>query len=376
MPKPISKYFDNNASTPLLPEVKKAIRTHLDTFGNASSLHRIGQTARERIEESRSIIAQKIGTIPNKILFTSSATEANNQVLKSILEAPFRTKEPCHILYSAIEHSSIRSTVHWLCERGIECDEIPVDTTGLVKLSELETLIKPHTKLVSVLLASNEVGTIQNIEAIQKITTKYNINLHVDAVQALGKIAVSVKNIKADYISLSAHKIYGPKGIAALYVKNEDTISALLHGGGHERRLRAGTENTLGILGFKAACEAIDISSYQAKITSLRNLLLEELKTISEAVIHTPLNNSLCNTLNVGFEGVDGHHLAMSLDLAGYCVSTGSACSSGSIDPSPVLAAMGIPLELNKSSIRISLGLYNTEESIHGLIKEIKATLH
>lgn len=376
MTKSISKYFDNNASTPLLSEVKNAIRTHFDNFGNASSLHRIGQTARELIEESRSVIAQTIDTVSNKILFTSSATEANNQVLKSILEDYIITKEPCHILYSAVEHSSIRSTAKWLNKIGIECDEISVDKTGLVKLSEIEALIKPHTKLVSVLLANNEVGTIQNIEAIHKTTTKHNIKLHVDAVQALGKMPVSAKNINADYISISAHKIYGPKGIAALYVKNEDTISALLHGGGHERRLRAGTENTLGILGFKAACEAIDISGYQAKIKPLRSLLIEEIKAISKAVIHTPLNNSLCNTLNVGFEGVDGHHLAMNLDLAGYCVSTGSACSSGSIDPSPVLAAMGIPLELNKSSIRISLGLYNTEESIHGLIKEIKAKLH
>jgi cysteine desulfurase len=368
-------YFDYNATTPILPEVKKAISVAMDYFGNPSSLHRLGQKARECIDETRELIASKINCKSSQLLFTGSATESNNQVLTTYLNQFLKQSTPVHILYSAIEHSSVRVCIEWMKELGIEADEIEVNEKGIVDLESLRSKLKPHTKLISVMLVNNEIGTIQPIKEIVAIAAEEGIKVHTDGVQALGKINLDVTDLGIDFLSFSGHKIYAPKGIGGLYVKDEHSITPLLHGGGHERRLRAGTENILGIAALKPAFEALDFKKYQSYITPLRDQLLDELQFIDGVCIHNNAAESICNTINVGFEHCDGVNLAMSLDLDGFAVSTGSACSSGSIEPSPVLAAMGVSDSLNKGSLRISLGIYTTVEDIEKFMVALKSAI-
>lgn len=337
--------------------------------GNPSSLYASGREAKAAIEQARADIANVLGAERENLIFTASGSEANNHVIKSVFFQSLIKKEPCHVVSTAIEHSSIREALNQVQKLGVEVTVVGCDKTGRVSVDAIQSAIKPNTRLISIQLANNEVGTLQPVgELAQKIKGK-NILLHTDAVQALGKISINIKELDVDFLSIAAHKIYGPKGIGALYVKNDETLMALVSGSSHERKLRAGTEAVQAILGFSKAATLLA----ENKDKKNRDYLVKKMQSeLSSIVIHTPLDNAIGNTLSVSFPGKDGHSLAIQLDLAGFEVSTGSACSAGSVDPSPVLAAMGVPLALNKSSLRISLGKDTTTEDLDRFVIALK----
>lgn len=377
-------YMDNNATTALHPEVKKTLSESMDYFGNPSSLHSLGRKAHHIIEESREKVAKFINADTDEIFFVGSGSEANNTVL-SILPCE-STNHSCAsqcskgggIITTKIEHPCILETSKCLSLKGTKVSFLDVDRTGLIKTDQLHKALKENTGLVSVMMANNEIGTIQDIKTISKISHENNSLFHTDAVQAVGKIPVDVKDLDVDFLTISGHKIYGPKGIGALYVKKGVRFCPLIHGGHQEKGRRAGTENTLGIIGLARAIEIrqIEMEQEEIRLLKLKNLLK---KGISENIKDVHFNghqtNSLPGTLNVSFDGVEGEAILLYLDLAGICVSTGSACASGSLDPSHVLLATGLPIELAHSSIRISLGRENTEEEVAYVIVKLKETI-
>lgn len=364
-------YFDHNSSTPLLPEVEKSIKKSFKAFGNPSGLHGISRQSRENVEQAREDVARFFQRDPSQVLFTGSATEANNMVLKRFLPTPSDPRP--HVIISAVEHSSVRNSAGWLASMGVDISIAPVCSNGLVQLDALKNLIKESTQLISVMAVNNETGLIQPLEEIHSLCESHHIPLHCDAVQAVGKLIID-KPIKADFVTLSAHKCYGPKGVGALITTNEDALKPLLHGGEHERKLRAGTENTLGIVGFASALNWL--SEHQESVIDhykmLKKLFLEAL--LDSGIPHH-LNGSseqtIPNTVNVSFDGIDGVALAMALDLEGIAVSTGSACATGSIEPSPVLLAMGYPKERVNSAIRVSFGKDNSMVDVKTLVSAL-----
>jgi cysteine desulfurase len=364
-------YFDNNATTPMHPEVKKAITDALDVFGNPSSLHAYGRHARMLVEGARESVASFIGARPDEMLFVGSGSEGNNTIL-SILNSQCRMCEynTCsgkELVTTRIEHPCVLETSKCLAERGVRVTYLDVDKDGKVDLEQLKGSISPRTGLVSIMMANNEIGTIQDLKAISRIVHERGALLHTDAVQAVGKVPVDVNDLGVDFLTLSAHKIYGPKGIGAVYVRKNAPFCPLIRGGHQERGRRAGTENTIGIVALGKAVElrSVEMADEEKRLSRMKETLR---KGIAEKIpdIHFVGHptDSLPGTLNVSFEGAEGEAILLYLDLAGIAVSTGSACASGSLDPSHVILATGLPVECAHGSIRISMGRENTFDDV------------
>ena len=362
-------YLDNAATTPLHPAAKAAMLPYLDTaFANPSSVYSPARAERKAVDEARQIIADAIGAQASEIYFTSNGTEADNWAIKGIVEST--TKK--HIITSSVEHHGIFNVCEHLIKQGYDVTYLPVDETGLVSVQDVEKAIRPDTCLVSIMLANNEVGTIQPVKEISEITKKHKIPLHTDAVQAVGHIPVDVNDLGVDLLSLSAHKFYGPKGAAALYIKKGTKIAPMMHGGMQERNRRAGTENVMGLVGMSAALKASieEMPHELVRITKLRNRIINE---ILENIPHTVLNgateeNRLPGNANISFRFIEGESLLLYLDMQGCCASTGSACSSGALEPSHVLMAMGVSHELANGAIRFTLGRENSDEDVDKLM--------
>ncbi len=369
-------YLDHNATTPLDPAVLDAMLPYLrDEFGNASSVHSPGQAARRAVERAREQVARLIGADPREVVFTSGGTEADNQAVRGTLDlAKSHGEKPLHVITSSVEHPAVLNTCQHVEKHGVAVTYLPVDRTGRVDPADAVRALTPETVLVSVMLANNEVGTLQPVREIVQGVRERGILVHTDAVQALGRIPTDVNELGVDLLSISGHKVYGPKGIGALYIRRGARVGALLLGGHHERRRRAGTENVPGIVGFGQACEIA--GARQAESARHEARLRDRLEQgILARVPHARVNGHpserLPNTLNVGFAFVEGEALLMNLDLEGIAVSTGSACSSGDLKPSHVLIAMGMQAEDAHGTLRFSLGRGNTEEEIDATLDAI-----
>jgi cysteine desulfurase len=367
-------YFDHSATTPVHPDVLALMNSIQSTiYGNPSSIHSLGRKARSIIENSRKQIAKAINAKPSQIVFTSGGTEANNQVFWSMIH-----QEKKHVLASSIEHPAVLQVLSKLSSFGIEHDLIPVNSTGEMSISRLDSKLLNNTGLVSVMLANNEVGTIQAIKNMVEMLRDKNIKVHTDAVQCLGKMPVDVKNLNVDFLSLSAHKFYGPKGIGVLYFKNKETMSPFMVGGGQESGLRAGTENIASIAGMGLASE-IATTQFENHISHLRDLESQFKSGLSSffqhAIFNGNQNNKLPGLLNISFPGFRSDILLAKLDRAGIAVSSGSACGAGDIKPSPVLSAMGLEDTINISTLRFSFGPTNTSREIDFLLSELQTNL-
>ena len=379
-------YMDHNATTPLHPEVKKAIKEAMEIFGNASSFHSFGREARSYIEAARENISSFIGAAPEEIIFVGSGSEANNTILNifsyacaSSCGTPVHKRE---IITSSIEHPCVLETSRCLNERGMPVKYLPVDKFGKVETGSLEKEISARTGLVSVMTANNEIGTILDVSGIAGVAHNHGAYFHTDAVQAIGKIPIDVKKIGADFLSFSGHKIYGPKGIGVIYVKKGTPFCPLIRGGHQEKGRRAGTENTLGIIGLSKAIDMRrqEMKDEKKRLLRLRARLKDGIeKNIPDIQFNGHPEDCLAGTLNVSFDGAEGEAVLLYLDLEGISVSTGSACASGSLDPSHVLLATGLPAEKAHGSIRISMGRDNTEaevdyvaENLTSIIKKVR----
>ena len=353
-------YLDNNATTPLHPEVLRVLDGALrEVYGNASSIHREGQAARRLIEDARESVARLIGASPRDIVFTSGGTESNNAAIFGALADGGRH----HIVTTTIEHPSVSEAVVELQKRGHGVTSVAPERSGEVRAAVMLGAIRPDTRLVTMMLANNETGVVQPVEEVARACRERGIHFHCDAVQAVGKIDVSVDTLQCDTLSVSAHKLHAPKGIGALYVRRGLSLATLLYGGAQERRRRAGTENVPLAAAFGKAAELAADGSWRAGIESLRNRLESEIRSMFEVTINGEAVRRVPNTANITFHGVDGEGLVIALDLAGIAVSTGSACSSGRVEPSPILMAMGLTPEEAKSTVRFSLSrLTNAEE--------------
>lgn len=359
-------YLDYAATTPTDPEVAKTMLPYLTkVFGNPSSSHSFGLEAREAIEEARSKVAVSIGARSDEIVFTSGGTEADNLALKGILLS--KKSRGNHIITTTIEHPAVIETCKYLKKQGFKVTFLPVDSYGLVDPDDLKKAITSKTALVSIMHANNEIGTIEPIADIAKITREAGIYFHTDAVQTVGHIPVNVNMLGVDLLSISAHKLYGPKGIGALYVRKGTKITPLLHGGGQEKKRRSGTENTASIVGFAMAIELAmqEMPTEAIRITSLRNRLTAG---ILERIDNTRLNGHpsirLPNNISISIDYIEGEAVMLNLDIEGISVSTGSACSSSDHGPSHVFTAIGLPQEQAYGSLRITLGKWTTEAEI------------
>lgn len=375
-------YLDHNATTPLHPEVKNTITEMIEIYGNPSSLHSAGRIARQKIEQSRETVAGFIGAAPDEIIFVGSGSEANNTVLNSLSCSSqvcrLERKSRDSIITTAIEHPCIMETSKCLRERGFPVNHLPVDVNGKVKIDKLRELLTYQTALVSVMYANNEIGTIQDIKTIAEITHSRGAFFHTDAVQAVGKIPVDVKDLNVDFLTLSAHKIYGPKGIGALYIRRGTPFCPMIRGGHQERGRRAGTENTIGIVAFAKAIEMRqqEMHDEAERLNRFRKILIDGIKNnIPDVQFNGHPTDVLPGTLNVSFVGAEGESILLYLDLEGIGVSTGSACASGSLDPSHVILATGIGAELAHGSIRISMGRENTLDDIQYTISALKRVI-
>lgn len=366
-------YLDHNSTTPLHPEVLEAILPYYkESFGNPSTIYSFGQETRKATDEAREKVANLIGASPEEIIFTSGGTEADNLALKGVAAA--LEKKGKHIITSSIEHHAVLSALEYLEKRGYKVSFLPVDKHGFLDPRQVEEAITSQTILISVMHANNEVGTIEPISEIGEIARKAGIYLHTDAIQTIGKIKVNVDDLKVDLLSLSAHKFYGPKGVGALYVRKGTRIHPLIHGGYQERRRRAGTENVAGIVGMGKTAEIASKEMVQQsrRESNLRDRLEKMIKeNINYYRVNGHPTRRLPNTLNVSFEFIEGESLILNLDLKGIAASTGSACTSGSLEPSHVLMAMGVPPEIAQGSIRFSLGRDNRKEDIDYTVKNL-----
>jgi len=363
-------YLDYAATTPTHPEVVKAMLPYFtDVFGNPSSIYSYGQEAKGAIEEARTKVADLIGARNEEIVFTSGGTEADNFALKGVAFA--NENKGNHIITSSIEHHAVIETGKFLERRGFSITYLPVDEYGLVDPEDVRKAITGTTILISVMHASNEVGTIEPIAEIGKIAREAGVYFHTDAVQTAGHIPVDVNKLGVDLLSMSAHKLYGPKGIGALYIRKGAKLTPFMHGGDQERRRRASTENVPGIVGFGKAVELArqEMSEEAEKLTYLRNKLITGLL---ERIDHTRLNGHpvmrLPNNANISVDYVEGESMVLNLDLEGICASTGSACSSSSLEPSHVLLALGLSHEQAHGSLRFRLGKWTTEEEIERVL--------
>lgn len=365
-------YIDNNATTPLHPEVLEAMLPFLkEDFGNPSSLHQLGRRIRVKVDEAREKVAKTIGADPLEIVFTGGGSESDNFAIKGVAFANKDKRR--HIITSRIEHPAVLNTCKYLEKNGYRVTYIPVDEYGMVNPGDVAGAIGDDTILITIHHSNNEIGTIQPINEIGKIARERGIIFHSDAVQSLGKVPLNVDDMGVNLLSVSAHKLNGPKGIGACYIrKGTKRLQPLINGGSQEMKHRAGTENVAGIIGFSKACElaSTHMEEERERLIGLRDKLQNAL---TEKISHVRLNGHpakrLPTTLNMSFEYVEGETLMINLDLEGIAVSTGSACSSGSLEPSHVLVAMGIPHEIVHGSLRFSLGRENTEEDIDRILE-------
>ncbi len=366
-------YLDHNATTPVHPEVLEAMIPYLkDNYGNASSIHGKGRDAREAVEHARETIASFLGTKPNTIYFTSGGTEANNFALKGV---GFKNKaKGNHIISTRIEHPCVLDTCKFMESQAFEVTLLPVDRQGKVTVESLKKAMTDRTILVSVMHANNEVGTIQPIRELAHVAKEKGVYFHTDAVQSFGKIPVTVDALGVDLLSVSGHKLYGPKGVGFLYIRKDVRILPHQHGGHHERGLRAGTENVTGIVGLGKAVELAQ-KELEARMEHLRSLqekfLQGILKNVDRVVLNGHPTERIPGTVNLGIEGVEGESMAINCDLKGICISTGSACTAGSLEPSHVLVAMGVPQDVARGTVRFSFGYENTDEDVDYCLSEI-----
>ena len=368
-------YFDHAATTPMKPEVIEAMMPYFtENFGNPSSVYQIAQINKKAIDESRETIARYLGANTNEIFFTSGGTEADNWAIKGIADA--YKKKGNHIITTKIEHHAVLHTCEYLEKHGYEVTYLNVDEDGLINLDELKAAIKDTTILITIMYANNEIGTIQPISEIGAIAKAHGVFFHTDAVQAIGQVHIDVKEQNIDLLSLSAHKINGPKGMGALYIRRGIKVTNLIHGGAQERGRRAGTENVAGIVGLAKAME-LTYENFDEKISRQTQLRERLITGILDAIPHAKLNGHkdarLSNNVNIAFEFVEGESLLLLLDMYGVSASSGSACTSGSLDPSHVLLALGIPHEKAHGSVRLTLGSSTTEQDVDYVIEKLPA---
>jgi cysteine desulfurase len=368
-------YLDHNASTPVHPDVVAAMLPYFaERFGNASSIHGFGREARDAVDTAREEIARFLAVTPDELVFTSGGTESDNLAIKGVAHAHGRG----HLITSRVEHHAVLRACEALERAGFAVTYLPVDGDGLVDPDDVRRAIRPDTLLVSIVYANSEVGTIMPIREIGRIAAERDIPFHVDAVQAFGKIPLSVTDEHVSLLSCSAHKIYGPKGVGGLYVRKGTRMVSVQHGGDHERRRRAGTENVPAIVGFGRAVtlRARDMGEEAVRVQGLRDRLWEGVRArVSEVRPNGHPGRRLPGTLNVSFRGAEAESLILALDLKGIGASAGSACTSGSLEPSYVLTAMGVPVEWALGALRLSLGRSTTADDVDHVIDELAAAV-
>lgn len=367
-------YLDNAATTKTSPEVVSAMLPYFsEHYGNASTIYRLGAESKKVITDAREVIAKSLGADSSEIYFTAGGSEADNWALIAAAEA-YEAKGK-HIITSAVEHHAVLHTCQYLEKKGYEVTYVGVDENGIIRLEELKKAIRPDTILISIMFANNEIGTLQPIGEIGKITREKGILFHTDAVQAYGHLTIDVDALNIDMLSASGHKLHGPKGIGFLYIRKGVKIRSFIHGGAQERGRRAGTENVPGIAGLGAAVrEAFNgMEERSAKIKKLRNYLIEKIeKEVPYCRLNGDREKRLPNNVNFSFEFIEGESLLMMLDMKGICASSGSACTSGSLDPSHVLLAIGLPHEKAHGSLRLTLSEENTAEEMDYVVEAIK----
>lgn len=370
----MSIYADNAATTkPSEHVISEMVRVMRNAYGNPSSIHSMGGDALDELETARKTIADILGCTPSEIVFTSGGSEADNQALLSAYTGAKAGKK--HIISTEFEHHAVLHTLDRMREQGFDVTLVPVNENGIVKPEDIENAIRDDTALVSVMYANNEIGTIQPVGDIGKICREHGVLFHTDAVQAFGNIAVSLENI--DMLSLSAHKFHGPKGVGLLYVRRGCELLSLINGGAQEKGRRAGTENLPGIVGMAAAMKdaAENLAEKSRNLTAKRNYIISELKKIPHSVLNGDEENRLPGNINMCFEGIDGEPLILMLDLCGIEASSGSACTSGSLEPSHVLRAIGRNPEIARGSLRLSIGEDITDDDARSIVKNVTETV-
>jgi cysteine desulfurase len=364
-------YLDHAATTPARPEVVKAMLPYFtDAFGNPSSIYSYGQEARGAVEEARTRVARLIGARSEEIIFTSGGTESDNHALKGVAFA--NENKGDHIITTSIEHHAVMQVCKFLENRGINITRLPVDKYGLVDPEDVKKALTDKTVLISVMHANNQVGTIEPAEEIGKIAREAGVYFHTDAVQTVGHIPINVDELNVDLLAISAHKLYGPKGVGALYVRKGTRLAPFMHGGEQEKRRRAGTENVPGIVGFGKAMELAgqEMNEETERLIHLRDKLIRGLMDkIEDIQLNGHPTRRLPNNVNISVDFVEGESMLLNLDLEGVCASTGSACSSASLEPSHVLLALGVPVEQAHGSLRLTLGRENTEADIERVLQ-------
>jgi cysteine desulfurase len=370
--KDMSVYLDNNATTPLDPNVADKMCWFLrEHFGNPSSIYPIGRAVKDIISQAREHVAEALGAQRSEVFFTASGTESDNWAIRGVLDTYPEKRE---IITSTIEHPAVLRQANYLEKKGIKVSYVPVDSFGVIDLDFLRAAITPQTALISIMHANNEIGTIQPIETVVSIAKDHGVLVHSDAVQSFGKTDLDVVKLGVDFVSVSAHKVYGPKGVGALYIRKGVDICPFIHGGHQERGIRAGTENTIGIVGFGEAARVLmergrkDRERVEKLADSLRNGIEEK---IPRVVFNGHPEKRVKNTLNVAFPGLEAEAILLALATKGISVSTGSACSSESEEVSPVLLSIGLRPEIARSCVRMSLGRFNTEEHIQTVLREL-----
>ena len=366
-------YLDNNATTPVLPEVLEAMRPYFgERFGNASSIHHHGQETRAAVERARESVAALLGCRAAEIVFTSGGTEADNLAVFGLV------RPGDHIITSTIEHHAVLNACKHLAAKGCEITYVPVDRCGLVDAADVKRAIRPNTKLITIMFANNETGVVEPVAEIGKIAAEADIYFHTDAVQSAGKITIDVNQIGCDLLTISGHKLHAPQGVGALYVRKGTQLEPMLYGGSHERSRRAGTENVPGIVGLGKAAELARAGFERGddlKMAAARDHLERELLEIEATGLNGEGAPRVPNTTNIYFDGIEGEALVIALDLKGLAVSTGAACSSGAVEPSHVLTAMGVRPDRARASIRFSLSKQNTPEDVDFALDLIPQTV-
>ena len=367
-------YFDNNATTPVLPEVLDAMRPYFgEHFGNASSIHHHGQRTRAAVEEARESVAALVGCRSSEIVFTSGGTEADNLAIFGLVQPGD------HVITSTIEHHAVMNACKQLESQGCDVTWIPVDGNCLIDPGDVRRALRPNTRLISTMMANNETGVLQPLEEVGKIAAEADVYFHADAVQAAGKVAINVQQIGCDLLSISGHKMHAPQGVGALYVRKGTLLQAMLVGGRHERSRRAGTENVPGIVGLGKAAQLARESLQSGAMTLMAGLRDRIEREILSHVEATGVNGQTAprvpNTTNIYFDYIEGEALVIALDLKGLAVSSGAACSSGAVEPSHVLTAMGLSSERARASLRFSLGKQSTWEDVDFALSLIPATV-
>ena len=367
-------YLDNNATTPVLPEVFEAMQPYFaEHFGNASSIHHHGQETRAAVERARESVATLLGCRASEIVFTSGGTEGDNLAISGL------TRTGDHIISSTIEHHAVLNSCKHLEAMGCEVTYIPVDGRGLVDPDDVRRALRPNTKLITIMMANNETGVLQPVEEIGKIAAEADVYFHTDAVQAAGKVSIEVKRIGCDLLSISGHKLHAPQGVGAIYVCKGTILQPMFYGGSHERSRRAGTENVPGIIGLGKAAELAREALERGDLERMSVMRDRIEETILSQVEATGINGAgaprVPNTTNIHFDYIEGEALVIALDLKGLAVSTGAACSSGAIEPSHVLTAMGLPPEIARASLRFSLGKQNTKDDVQFALDLVPQTV-